>query len=239
MKLQFDFVAPADKTFGVIAPIDELIDAIPSAIDVWNAAPDRVTLAAGKVSAWTGRKNSRVLSQATVARQPVLEGNRIRFSSDAGAAAASLSLDGAAIGVRTALTIAVHVSILPAALDTDLHYIYGHNTPISRLAYRFTNGTRYLRMQVGSQNLDAALPADWSGTVGAVLVLSGSSLSLHLSTGVSSTITLTSGFELASFTVGNAQLNVAGDLPGSIGNLGIWGKTATEAERNLMLRWVG
>lgn len=238
MRLMFDFIAQEGRHLGPVTPIDDLVAAIPDAIDVWTPTAAFLTQAAGRVTTWVGRRNSRTLAQATTLRQPTLEGRRLRMMSETFLPTASLDLTGTAIGVRTALTIAISATIHPSALDTDLHYIFGAAAPVNRLSYRYTNGTRYLRYQVGNQNLDVPLPTGFAGAVGCVLVLLGTTLTLYLSTGGTAAITLTGPFELASFTVGQAQANQSGDLPGWVGHLGLWTRAITADERALLLRWV-
>lgn len=239
MRLMFDFTAQEGRHLGPVTPIDDLVAAIPDAIDVWTPAATFLTQAAGRVTTWSGRRNGRTLVQATTPRQPTLEGRRLRMMSETFLSTASLDLAGTAIGVRTSLTIAISATVHPSALDTDLHYISGAAAPVNRLSYRYTNGIRYLRYQVGSQNLDVPLPSGFTGAIGCVLVLSGATLTLYLSTGGTAAITLTGPFELATFTVGQAQANQVGDLPGWIGNVGIWTRAVSVAERELLLRWVG
>lgn len=150
---------------------------------------------------------------------------------------ASLDLTGTTIGVRTALTIAISATVHPSALDSDLLYIFGAAAPVNRLSYRYTNGIRYLRYQVGSQNLDVPLPLGFAGAVGCVLVLLGATLTLYLSKGGTAAITLTAPLKLATFTVGQAQANQSGDLPGWVEHLGLWTRAVTADERELLLRW--
>ncbi|AWD21628.1 hypothetical protein [Fuscovulum blasticum] len=239
MHLTFDFVAPADRTFGVVVPIDTLVDAIPDALDVWAPTTASVTLASGKVSAWTGRKNGRVLAQGNTARQPVLDNGRIRMGNGSGTPAGCLELSGTQIGASTAITIAVNVVFDAPALTVDNHYVFGSASPISRLAYRYTSGNKYLRYQNLTQNFDAALAADFAGAVGAVLVISGTTATLHLTTGVSTTVTLAGAWTMASLALGAAQAAQPGDLPGSIGNVGIWSRAVSPSELATLLAWVG
>ena len=238
MRLKFGFTAPPSRTFGAVVPIDTLVDQIPDALDIWAPTEASITLAAGKIAAWTGRKTGRVLAQATVARQPVLDAGRVRMGNGAGVPGACLELSGAQIGATAALTIALNVTIDAAALLVDNHFTLGAAVPICRLAYRYTTGAKYWRHQNLTQNIDTPLPADFSGRCGVVLVVNGTSATLHLSTGGSTTVVLTGAFTLATLALGAAQAGQPGDLPGSVGNFGIWSRAVTAGELATLLAWV-
>lgn len=238
MRLKFDFTAPAARTFGVVVPIDTLVDAIPDALDVWAPTEASLTQVGGKITTWTGRKNGRTLAQGNTARQPVLDNGRVRMGNGAGTPAGCLELTGTQIGATSALTIAVNAIIDTAALLVDNHYLYGSASPICRLAYRYTGGAKYWRYQNLTQNIDAAMPADFSGRVGSVLVINGTSATLHLTTGASTTVTLAGAFTLASLALGAAQAGQPGDLPGSVGVFGVWNRAVTAGELATLLAWV-
>lgn len=245
MKLQFDFAAQAGKHFGRILSLDDQILAMSDMIDVWTPAAG-LTLTADRVSEWVGRRNGQILGQSNAARRPIPENGLLRFSSAALTGTTQLDLTGAAIGQRSALTIAAHARIHPESLGVDNQYLWGSSATggILRLAYRFTSGTRYLRLQVmdASTNLDVPLAADWSGIIGAVAVLTpgtpGPTLSLHLTNGQSRSIALQAPIEVATFSAGGGNASAAGSLAGFLGNLAIRAGAVSDAERARLLRWV-
>lgn len=244
MKLQMDFAAQTGKHFGVIQPLRDRILALASPIDVWlpELTTDNFTLVDGRISEWKGQRNGRVLGQANAARRPLPEANLLRFSSEAQAPMAQLDLTGAAIGAKTALTIAFHGRIHPEQLAVDNQYFLGTSVlgAMERVAYRFTSGNRYIRFQTGDNttNLDLPLPLDWSGIIGGVLRLSGTTLQMHLTNGNNGQLTMPYAFNLSTFSVANAIAAAAGSLRGYIKCLGIWDRAVTDAERALLLRWV-
>ncbi|KJZ33016.1 hypothetical protein TW83_00305 [Paracoccus sp. S4493] len=244
MKLQFDFAAQAGKHFGRILSLDDQVVAMTDPIDVWIPRAG-LTLVDGRISEWIGRRNGRILGQSNAARRPIPENGLLRFSSAALAGTTQLDLTGAAIGQRSALTIAAHARIHPESLGVDNQYLWGSSATggILRLAYRYTNGSRYLRLQVrdATTNLDVPLPADWSGVVGAVAVLTpgtpGPTLSLHLTTGESRSVALQAPIEVPTFSAGGGNAGAAGSLAGYGGNFGIWSRAVSDAERARLLRW--
>ena len=244
MKLQVDFAAQAGKHFGVIQPLADRVLALASPIDVWlpELSEQNYTLVSGRVSEWKGRRNGRILGQTNPARRPIPEANLLRFSSDLQAPAAQLDLTGAAIGPKTALTIAFHGRIHPEQIGVDNQYFLGTSVTgaMERIAYRFTSGNRYIRFQTGDNavNLDLPLSPDWSGMIGGVLRLSGTTLQMHLSNGTSGTLTMPYAFNLSTLSVGNAIAAAAGSLRGSMKCLGIWDRAVTDDERAMLLRWV-
>ena len=163
------------------------------------------------------------------------------MSSDVQATASQLDLTGTAIGTRTAFTIAMHGRIHPEQLGVDNQYFWGTSSTnaLFRFAYRITNGTRYLRLSIfnTTTNIDVPLPPEWSGTMGAVAVLSGGTLTVYLTNGSHNSMTLSAPIDLQTFSVGNAIAGAAGGLRGYVGKLGIWPWTATADERATMLRW--
>lgn len=243
MKLQFDFAAQAGKHFGIIRPLDDLVLDLPNAVDVWSPVNTASSLALvdGRVSEWRGRKNNRILGQAIAARRPVPEAGLLRLSSPTMLPMAQLELAGAAIGQRAALSIAVHARIHPEMINTDNQYLWGSNAPVFRLAYRYTSGNRYLRVQAGgtgaSNNLDVALPADWSGVIGALVTVENGRVTLTLSNGNTGSIPLPSPAELGAFVVGHAASGNAGSLQGFVGNFGIWTQAFPDADRARLIRW--
>lgn len=244
MKLQFDFAAQAGKHFGIIRPLDDLVLDLPNAVDVWSPANTaaNLTLVDGRVSEWRGRKNNWILGQAIAARRPVPEAGLLRFTAPTMLPMAQLELAGAAIGQRAALTIAVHARIHPDMLNTDNQYLWGSNTPVFRLAYRYTSGTRYLRVQAGgtaaANNLDVPLPAGWSGIIGALVTVENGRVVLTLNNGNTGSIPLPAAAELGAFVVAHAATGNAGSLHGLLGNLGIWTQAFPDADRAHLLRWV-
>lgn len=244
MRLKFGFVAPASKAFGVVLPLVDQVLALPNPIDVWLPEDNTQNygLVDGRVAEWRGRINNRILGQTVAARRPIPEGGQLRFSSPVQAAAAQLDLTGAAIGERSAITIAVKARIHAEQLSVDNQYFWGSSVAgaMSRIAYRFTNGTRYMRYQTNdnSFSMDVPLPAEWSGAIGVVVVISGLTLTMYLSNGSSNTRALTVPFNMQGLSVGNAVAAQAGNLRGYLGPFGIWTRAVTESERNMLLQWV-
>ena len=245
-RLQLDFVTIPEKNFGAILPVEEQILALPDALDVWLPAPttQNMVIESGRIASWIGRKNGRTLTHATPARRPRPEAGLLRMSSDIQAPEAQLDLSGAAIGQQNAFTMAVHARIHPEQINVDNQYLIGGSSPagsMARLAYRFTSGNRYLRYQTNDNalNHDVALPSDWNGIVGVVVVIDGLNIRMDLSVGTTGSRALTVPFSLQQFMVGNAAtLAGAGSLRGYIGNLGLWTRAMTDAQRALLMRWV-
>lgn len=240
--LQYDFTP--SRSLGVIQPVLDGVLAMANSVDVWTPDAADMNFAAGKISAWRGRKAARVLGQANAARQPVLESGLVRMSSSAQAAVAQLDLEGTQLGALGAFTIAVHARIHPEQLGVDNHYFWGTGVAGSmfRLAYRFTSGNRYIRLTTRdtATNIDVALPADWNGVVGVVVTYSAGVLTMYLTTGLSGSrsITTPSTIDIQTLSVGNAVINGVGSLRGFIGPFGVWTRAATQQERELLLSWV-
>ena len=245
MKLQMDFTSDAGKNFGVILPLTDRVLALSNPVDVWlpQATAQNMVIESGRVSSWIGRRNGRTLVHAVAARRPRPEAGLLRFSSDGLTNEAQLDLSGAAIGPQNAFTLAIHGRIHPDQLGVDNQYFAGSSTSgaMARIAYRFTNNTRYIRFQTNDNSLnhDVALPLNWNGIVGIVMVIDGLNIRMDLTTGATGSRALTVPFNLQSFMVAAAAtLGSTGSLRGYVGNLGMWARAMTATEREMLLRWV-
>ncbi len=247
MRLKLDFATLDSKNFGVVLPIEEQVLTLASPLDVWLPAPtaQNMVIESGRVSSWIGRRNGRTLINTNAARRPRPEGGLLRFSSDTRLPEAQLDLSGAAIGQQNAFTFAMHARIHPDQINVDNQYILGHSAAgaMARFAYRYTNGTRYIRYQTNDNalNLDTPLPADWNGIVGIVCVIDGLNISVYLSTGANNSRLLTVPFTMQGLMVAAAQTAMptgAGSLRGYLGPVGMWTRAVSAAERDMLLRWV-
>lgn len=244
MRLDLDFASEPGRNFGFVTPLIERVRAIPDVMDIWlpENTPENMLVTDGRVEEWRGAINRHILGHPVFIRRPKPEGGLIRCSSDAQSPMGQLDLMAEPIGSPGALTIAIHGEIHPEQLGVDNQYFWGTSVigAFARVAYRYTNGTRYIRYQTNDNrlNLDIPLPSDWSGRVGVVVVIDGSTVSMHLSTGASGAMELTERFTMLTFSVGHAVQNGLGNLRGYLGNLGIWNRVASGAELRTLTRWV-
>lgn len=238
MRFRTDFSAPAGTHFGVIPTLDDALNAIPGAVDMWDATAESVTLTSGRVSAWTGRLGRQFI-QTDPARRPVYDGGFLRMHDPAtGAAQGVMALSGTQLGEQTALTIATRVRILQAALDTDLQYLWASSSPIFRIIYRDTNASNHLRANVlsGSSLFDVDLP-ETQTDIGVVLTCDGSQYEMHVAGGASAVYAGTGPANLSNLFLGS-QTGGAGSLIGWQRRFGIWRHVPSAAELAAILKWV-
>lgn len=245
MRTRYDFTAAEGTHFGIIRSIDEIVSDIADPIDQWVASINDMTLVDGKISAWNGRLG-RQMFQANPAKRPVYTGNGVRFMDSATLSPnAYLSLAGSQIGARNAMTIATKLRLSPDVLATDLHYLWGWASPICRLMYRYSASNNYLRLQVGSVNLDVDLPAAHGPDMGVVAAFNFNSatstgtVTLHVAGAGSGSAAITAAPDLQGLVIGGAGGAAPEDMPGWMNKFGAWTRAVAGDNLTSLLAWVG
>lgn len=237
MRVQYDFTAPTGTHFGIVKTVAERLAEIASPVDYWDAAHARYTLVEGKVSEWAGALG-RKFTQPLAARRPLPSvSDGLAFYDAATSAAYNfLTLSGAQIGQVSAFTVAFSAQLRPSALTKDAQYIFGNGAATFRLAYRYVSERAYLRMAVGSAQMDVDLPSGHQGKVGGVVTVAPSEVWLHVNGSSSLRLATTDGAAMTALAVGGSATN-AGTWDGWGKRYGFWTKTATADEVALLQAW--
>lgn len=238
--MRYDFVAPAGKHFGIVQTMEDALSDIPSVVDFWTAAADKVTIESGAISAWTGDKG-RVLAQDNAALRPTLSGSEILLGDGAGGSKGSLNLAGTALGAITNLTIAGRFRLPNAALTNDNQHIFGQSAPgqVFRSAYRYANSNNYLRTDMTTPSVvqvDRDIPTGQLVIPYILTITGGTAIKMIVNDEVT-TGTLPAAPNLSTFTLGASNVGGQG-WRGWVGKFGIWKHAATDAQIALLKRWL-
>lgn len=236
--IRFDFDANDGAHLGVFLSLAEQVAAIPAPVGIWERpGAGNTTPAGGKISAWTAG-NGRQWRQDTAARQPVIAAGIAALDmTAAGAAVASMALDGPAIGVIGDFSFAILADLTGTGAETtDLHFLAGQDQgSLFRISYRYTAGNNYMRFEGPGRSLDVDLPAV-PGPIALIVSVSGGLAATFSVGNVSASGAMSSAPDLQGFEIGNRKTaSGAPDWPGRIHRAMMWHHALTAEERTLVL----